>query len=167
MKKCSVLVLALFLLTGCGAEETYETLGDEMLQPVMAQPMEIQVQLPDETILPAMESETGVLYICKDYDVTVQTLPGGDLKQTIREISGYDPEDLTVLETMAGDMTQYDFVWTSSSDGGEMVNRGCILDDGNYHYILCAATDAELAEEYREIWNGMFETFGVSYPEIE
>lgn len=162
MKRYLVIALAMLMLSGCGAAETYETMADELIQSVMVQPKDIQLQLPEEAILPAMESENGTIYICKDYDVTVQTLPGGDLRQTVLEISGYTPEELTLMETEAGDMIQYDFVWTSAADGGEQVNRASILDDGSYHYVLTAMTDAKLAEEYREIWNGMFETFGLA-----
>lgn len=159
MKKCWILLMMTLLLTGCGGQETFETVADELVQSVMAQPKEVQIQLPEEAVLPAMESENGVLYICKDYDVTVQTLSGGDLQETIRQVSGYDMEDLTLMQTSSGDIARYDFVWTSVADGGEQVNRASILDDGNYHYVLTAMTDAELAEEYREIWNGLFETF--------
>ena len=162
MKRYLVMGMALMMLSGCGTAETYETMADELIQSVMVQPKEIRLQLPEEAVLPAMESENGTLYICKDYDVTVQILPGGDLQQTVLEISGYTPEDLTLIETVAGSMTQYDFVWTSAADGGEQINRASILDDGSYHYVLTAMTDAELAEEYREIWNGMFETFGLA-----
>ena len=147
MKRYLVIALAMLMLSGCGAAETYETMADELIQSVMVEPKDIQLQLPEEAILPAMESENGTIYICKDYDVTVQTLPGGDLRQTVLEISGYTPEELTLMETEAGDMIQYDFVWTSAADGGEQVNRASILDDGSYHYVLTAMTDAKLAEE--------------------
>lgn len=161
MKKLCLILVSALLLAGCGAEETYETMADELIQSVMAQPREIQLQLPDEAVLPAMESDNGTLYICKDYDVTVQTLESGDLEETIRQISGYSPDELTVMQTVSGELSQYDFVWTSATDGGEQVGRAMILDDGSYHYAVTAMTDAELAEEYREIWNGLFESVGL------
>lgn len=161
MKKlCLVLALSL-ILAGCGAAETYETLADEMVQSVMAEPREIQLTLPEEAILPAMESDNGTLYICRDYDVTVQTRESGDLKETIRLVSGFDPEDLTVIQTTEGELTKYEFVWTSAGELGDQVGRAAILDDGNYHYVLTAMTDAEKIQDYQEIWNGMFESFGL------
>lgn len=161
MKLLCLLVVMGVLLAGCGAAETYETMADEMIQSVMAQPREIRMQLPDEAVLPAMESDTGTLYICKDYDVSVQTLEGGDLEETIRQITGYELEELTIMQTLSGNLTRYDFVWTSASDGGEQVSRASVLDDGSYHYVLTAMADADVAEEYREIWNGLFESFGL------
>lgn len=159
MKKLCLIFALAVLLTGCGAAETYETLADEVVQSVMAQPKEIKVTLPEEAVLPAMESDNGTLYICKDYDVTVQTLESGNLEATIRTISGYSPEELTVMETSAGEMTKYDFVWTSTSDTGEQVGRAMILDDGSYHYVLTTMADADVVSEYKEIWNGLFESF--------
>ena len=40
MKKLLVLMLMLFLC-GCGAQESFETVSDEMVLPVLAQPREI------------------------------------------------------------------------------------------------------------------------------
>lgn len=162
MKKLWVLLVIGLVLSGCGAEETYETVADEMVQSVMAEPKEILLTLPEETVLPAMESENGTLYICREFDVSVQTLEGGDLKATVESVSGYSPDDLTIMQTISGDCKKYDFVWTATGELGDQVCRASILDDGSYHYVVTAMVDADLYEEYQEIWNGMFETFGVS-----
>lgn len=153
-----VLVLALFL-TGCGTEVTLETVADEMVQSVSVQPREVQVELPEEAVLPAMESDTGVLYMCKDYDVSIQTLDGGDMEKTIQDISGYSSEELTVMQTSDGDFTQCEFVWTTAGESGDQVGRAAVIDDGSYHYVLSVMADAEVTQQYKEIWNGMFESF--------
>ena len=160
MKKLWILMIAL-LLCGCGAQETFETVADEMAMEVLAQPREILLTLPEETLLPAMESEGRTLYLCNGYDVAVQTFSGGDLHGTIRQLCGFEMEDLTVIETAAGENKCYEFVWTAATDFGEQVCRAEILDDGSYHYALTAMAPAEKATEYQEIWNGLFETFGI------
>ena len=109
-----------------------------------------------------METDNGTLYLCDGYDVSVQTVESGDLESTIRLVSGFSSEDLTVIQTAAGAYPCYEFVWTSATDLGEQVGRAMILDDGNYHYILSTVTPAEHAQEYQEIWNGIFDTFGVA-----
>ena len=162
MRKLLVILSVLLLLSGCGGEETMETVADEVLVAVSAQPKQIQVDLPEEAVLPAMESDSGVLYICRNFDVSIQTLEGGDLPQTIRTLSGMEPEELTLIQTEAGDQTRTEFVWTSAGETGDQVCRAAILDDGNYHYVLTAMIDAEKAWQYQEIWNGMFETFVVA-----
>lgn len=162
MKKLWMIMLVSLVLSGCGASQTLETVADEMVQSVMAEPKEILLTLPEEAVLPAMESENGVIYICREFDVAVQTLEGGNLQKTVETISGYTPDDLTIMQTISGDCSKYDFVWTSTGEMGDQVCRASILDDGSFHYVVTAAVGAELYEEYREIWNGMFETFGVS-----
>lgn len=162
MKRIWLIMVLALLLTGCGAEETLETVADEALQAVSAQPREIHVDLPEEAVLPAMESDSGTLYMCRDYDVSIQTLDGGDLQKTIRSISGYSADELTVMQTVEGDLTRIEFVWTTAGESGDQVGRAAVVDDGYYHYVLTAMIDADYARQYREIWNGMFETFTVS-----
>lgn len=161
MKKMLVLLVLALSLTGCGEAEVFETVGDEMVQSVMAQPREVRLDLPEEAVLPAMETDNGTIYICKDYDVSIQTLESGDLEDTVRSVSGFDPKELTIMETVREEADCYEFVWTSAGEWQEQVCRSMILDDGNYHYVLTAMIEADLIEEYQEIWNGMFESFGL------
>ena len=161
MKRVMCMVLLACLLTGCAAEETFETVADELVFD-QAQPREIQVVLPQETVLPVMETEAGQLYICRDFEVTVQTLAGGDLDATIRTLCGFGADDVDVLETSADGFTCYDFVWSSAGETGDQVGRACILSDGAYHYCVTAMAPEEKAGEYQEIWNGMFETVTIS-----
>ncbi len=162
MRIFSVLLMLCLLLTGCGTEAVFETIADEPVQAVLAQPKEIHLQLAGEPVLPAMETEEGTLYLCQGYDVMTQVREGGDLEDTIYTLCGFRREELTVMETSFGDCRRYDFVWTAVSDGGEQVGRASILDDGSYHYCLCAITDAENSAEYQEIWNGIFESFSLA-----
>ena len=162
MKKGWLILALVLLLTGCSTAETYETLADQVVVSVLAEPKQIQFSLPEESVLPAMETENGTLYLCSGYDVSTQILPGGDLDGTVRSVSGCGREELTVLETAAGEYRRLDFVWTVNSDEGEQVCRAAILDDGSYHYVLSAMTDADTAREYGEMWNGMFESFTLS-----
>lgn len=161
MKKLLVIVTALLFLCGCGAQETYETIADEMVRSVMAEPREIRVVLPEESLLPAMESDSGTLYMCKDYDVTIQTLEAGDLDETVQTVSGFLPEELTIIQTESGELDKYEFVWTMAGDEGQQIGRATILDDGNYHYVLSTTINSELIGEYQEIWNGIFESFSL------
>ena len=162
MKRLVLLLIPVFLLCGCGKAETMETIADEMLLPVVAQPRETWVSLPEDSVLPAMESESGTIYLCEEYDVAVQTLAAGDLDATLRTVTGYGAEDLTVIQTQDGEVDKYEFVWTMAGELGQRIGRATILDDGNYHYVLCATIDAENMAEYQEVWNGMFESFHIA-----
>lgn len=159
MKRMIVLMTVLGLLSGCGAAETYELVTDEPVQQVSAQPREVHFFLAEETAMPAMETDSGKLYLCGEYDVMSQIFDGGDLERTIRQVSGFSPNDLTVIQTESENVIKTEFVWTSAAEEGHRICRATILDDGNYHYVLSATVPAEKIEEYQEIWNGIFETF--------
>ena len=159
MKRMIVLMTVLGLLSGCGAAETYELVTDEPVQQVSAQPREMHFFLAEETAMPAMETDSGKLYLCGEYDVMSQIFDGGDLERTIRQISGFSPNDLTVIQTESENVKKTEFVWTSAAEEGHRICRATVLDDGNYHYVLSATVPAEKIEEYQEIWNGIFETF--------
>ena len=161
MKIATVILLAA-LLAGCGKTEVFETVHDDLVQSVSVQPREVFFDLAQEPVMPAMESDSGTLYLCGDFDVVVHTCQSGDLQNTVKEVSGFLPEELTLIQTENGDVDKYEFVWTSATDLGQQIGRATILDDGNYHYILSATVDAELMEEYQEIWNGIFESFQLS-----
>ena len=161
MRKLAMLLVMILVLSGCGAQETFETVADEIVQSVMAQPREIWLSVPEDSAMPAMESENGCVYICKDYEVAVQTLESGDLNATVQLVSGFDRDRVTLLKTNQNGAERYDFVWTCAGES-QQLGRAAILDDGNYHYVVSATIDASLMEEYQEIWNGIFESFTLS-----
>lgn len=158
MKKCMVFILAL-LLTGCAAEETFETVADELVQSVSAEVREVVLELPAEAAAPASESESGTLYLCDGYEIALETMEAGDLNATIQSISGYSRDNVTVMETDTGDWKRYEFVWASAGENGDRIGKAAILDDGSYHYVLSVMADADRAEEYEEVWREMFDSF--------
>lgn len=153
------IVLLGILLTGCRAEETFETISDDMALPAMAQPMELQVQLPGEAALPVVENDSGRLYVCQDYEILLQTLEAGDLNATMEAICGYSRENLTVMETFLDGVSRYEFVWASAGETGDRVGRGVILDDGHYHYCLSALWNADSTEKGQTNWDQVFSSF--------
>ncbi len=159
MRKYCVFVLTFLLLSGCGSQETFETVSDELIQSVSAQTKEVMLTLPADAVSPAAETEYGEIYLCGDYDIHRQTLEAGDLNATIQTISGYSREDLTVLETRQVGYKRYEFVWVSAGEIGDRVGHGVILDDGNYHYCLSVLGDAETANLHQSIWQSMFDSF--------
>ncbi len=157
MRKVSILlVLLALLLTGCAAEETFETVADEQVQPVLAVMQQLSVQLPSEAASPAVESGDSRLYQCREYDICVQTLEGGDLNRTVEILSGYSKDTLTVMETEGEGLKCYEFVWASVSESGDQVGRAKILDDGSYHYCVSILADAAAARENQVYWDEMF-----------
>lgn len=162
MKKTVLVGLMALLLCGCRAEETFETVSDEWIAPVMASPREVSVSLPGEASVPAVESENGRLYLCEDYEVFIQILDSGDLNATIRTVSGYEAEELTVMETNLDGISRYEFVWTSAGERGDRLGRGVILDDGDYHYVMTVLRDEGTTENSQVVWSEVFRSFSLA-----
>ena len=159
MKKWLLLLLMTGLLSGCGAEDTFETVADELVQPVMLQPRFVCVDLPGETALPVVENDNGRIYICNDYEIVLQTMASGDLEETMEIMSGLGAEDMTVMETTSDGIRRYEFVWAAAGEGGDQTGRGVILDDGNYHYCLSVLRFADLPEKTQINWEDVFGSF--------
>ena len=162
MKIIVLIMLMALLVTGCGTKETMETVSDDFVQPVMAEVRQVMISLPEDAAAPALESEGGAVYVCEDYEVYQQVLNAGDLGATVREVSGFDMENLTVVKTSQKDCKRYDFVWAAASDRGDRVGKGCILDDGSYHYVLTVLGDAETAGDYEAVWREILDSFSLS-----
>ena len=160
MKTWVILLLSALLLTGCASEDTFETIADEPVAAVMAQPGQISVELPEDAVAPVLESGSEQLWLCDDYEILIQTRPSGDLNGTIQTISGYPKESLTVIETQNQNVTRYDFVWASAGEKGERLGRAVVLDDGNYHYCMSVLRDAD-AQESQIVWNEVFQSFSL------
>ena len=156
MKIWLVTVMVLVMLCGCGTQQTWETVADEWIQPVMVEKQQLLVELPPEAALEVVESDAGTVYSCQDYDIYLETWASGDLNSNIRKLTGFDRADLTVMETVNPNWTRYDFVWVSASEEGEQMGRGVILDDGNFHYCLSVLGDADQSDRFRNIWQDIF-----------
>lgn len=162
MKKCWLLMLTALLLSGCAAEETFETVADDWVAPVMAQPREISVRLPDNAVAPVLESDSEQVYLSEDYEIVIETLSSGDLNATVQSISGYGKDQLTVMETQWDGVSRYEFVWVSAGERGDRLGRAVILDDGDYHYCMSVLRDADATEMSQVVWSDVFNSFALA-----
>ena len=167
MKRILWIFLAALLLTGCGAEQVYETVTDEILQPVADMAHQAALQLPEDAALVVMQNDQGTIYFCDDYTLTLQTYRGSDLDATLRQTTGYSKDDLKLMQTKPGDYDRYDCVWVTTGEGEEQVNRAAILDDGTYHYVLTCMTMASCAEQLQEPWQDIFTSFCLTEPDSD
>lgn len=150
MKKLCMLLILCVLLAGCAAAPTFETVDDVYAPSAGPQPCEMQLELPENAAMLTSNGEN--LYFCSGYELMTQTLPGGDLSKTLKSITGYDRDHLTLLETNRNGLPCYTCAWTSLGESGDRVGRAVILDDGHYHYCLSVMADAEVAGQVQAQW---------------
>lgn len=156
MKKMGWICLIALLLSGCGTQPTMETVSDEVLLTAMAIPRSVCLQLPEEASVPVLQSDTQQIYQCEDFDVIVEKVEAGNLGKTVKAISGFEADKLTLLKTRQGEVDRCDFVWACMGETGERLGRAAILDDGSYHYCLWVLRDADAGDRD---WDAVFASF--------
>ena len=155
MKKWIVLFTLLILLTGCARQGEFETVGD-VYAPVSLTAKEVTLALPSEAAVQTLSGEGGKLYLCDGYTVSVQTLPGGDLAKSLRQVTGYSIDRLTVLETEKDGFCVYRCVWTAAGEGGDQIAQTALWDDGNFHYAITAMADSAHSGKLAATWQEIF-----------
>ena len=157
MKKWTLLFVLLFFLTGCGARGDFETVGD-VYAPENLTPKEVLLTLPSDAAAQTLAGDGGKLYLCDGYSISVQTLEGGNLEETLRQVTGYSMDRLTLLETEKEGLRLYRCVWTAAGEGGDQIAQTAIIDDGNFHYAVTAMAHSEKAAALSAIWQEIFQS---------
>ena len=148
--------VAVLLLTGCGARETFETVSEDYGQEVSVQPMQILISLPEGTAASAMETEDSAkIFVCDGYSVTTQTLEGGDMDRTLRQITGYGRDQLKCVESASGGLKRCDCVWVCAGEKGDQVCRSSVYSDGAYHYAVTVMADETCSGKIGEIFENL------------
>ena len=159
MKKVCILLVLVALLCGCAVQPAWETVFDQLETPVMAQMRQLDVALPKEATAPTLQSEdAGALYLCDGYTLSIQTMSAGDLDATMRSLSGFSKDQLTVMTTEKHGIRRYDCVWSAAGEGGDQVARAVILDDGNYHYAVTVMADFASAGDLADTWKDILDS---------
>ena len=157
MKRIAILVLTLVLLSGCSVQ-TFETVDDLQDVQAVAQPATLLLDLPEEAAAMTMQGSSATLYFCGDYDIMVETLPSGNLNQTLQTLTGFEKDDLKLMETVRCGVTCYEGAWSSAGEAGDHVGRVLVLDDNNYHYCITVMAMADNAGECTPAWNLLMES---------
>lgn len=166
MKKCWIVAVLMLLLTGCGAQETFETLTDDYIKPASAPLWQMVLDVPQDATVTVLQGEdSGKLYLCDGYTVAVQTMASGDLKEALRTLTGYEKEELTLMQTLQEGAKRYECVWAAAGEGENQVGRACLLDDGNYIYAVTAMAGESKAGDLMPVWQELFSSFRLASPD--
>ena len=127
----------------------------------MPEPQNISLTLPTQAAVQTISGDDGTIYLCDGYDVIRQVMPAGDIAATLRTLTGFDPDRLSVIETGSGDVIRYSCVWTAAGETGDLIARAAVLDDGQYHYCLTLMTNAEDVGKFQEQWQEIFASYAL------
>ena len=155
-----VLVFGIFLC-GCNGTESYEVLSDDIVGVPIAEPAKVELKLPEDSALAVMSGSDWQYYEGEHYQIILQTFSSGNLDQTLQNITGYQIDNLSVIETSVDGIDKFHCAWSAVSDEGELVGRCTILDDGMYHYCLSVLVEADAACEVRDTIDAVFATYAL------
>ena len=159
MKKCILILLTALLLTACASPPVYETVSDTLAETKPAQLRQMVLDMPQEAASPTLQSEeSGKFYHCDGYSLAIQTFAAGNLDATLQSVTGKTKEQLCPIKTATEYGSRYDCVWTAAGEAGLQLGRACILDDGNYHYVLSVMATEDQTGRLRETWQNLFDT---------
>ena len=156
MKKLVWLLVLMICCTGCvnTTQPVFETITDEIVEPVSVDPKPMAVWLPDGAAAQTMaDGEGGECYTWGECELRIQTVDGGDIRSTLKSLTGMDPERLTVMEYERDGLQFYQSVWSMTGEEGVSLGRCMVADDGNYHYCisLISPENVDAEEDYARI----------------
>lgn len=149
------------MLTGCVPAGNFEQLKDVYAPEETPEPRKISLTLPADAASQTLMGPSGRLYFCEGYEISVETLAGGDLDRTLKILTGCNREDLTLLETGSSEK-RWETVWSAAGEGSQQVGRLLIVDDGSYHYCVSVMADALDAGSLQESWEALFSSVVLS-----
>lgn len=158
MRKLLIVIAAGLLLSGCTATGEMETVNDGYDFSPPAVSYSLQLTLPEGASTEAMTGETGTLYFCDQFTVSVQKFPGGDLNRTLSEVTGMGRERLSVLKTEKGGVSHYRIAWSAAGEGTQQSCSALILDDGEYHHAVTVMADYGSAGSLQNQWNSILDS---------
>lgn len=160
MKQIWIVILSLImLLTGCGTAPVYETMEGLVVDGQAPAVKQVSFDLPQDASVQTVQGSSGKIYFCDGYEIMLETVSAGDLDRTLRSLTGFSRDALTVMQTKTDGVVRYSCIWTSIGETGEQIGRATILDDGGYHYCLCITAPAEDSVKLQPVFQALFDSF--------
>lgn len=168
----AIMGAALFLLSGCAAKAapTWESVDDTMDQTAaswMEQAYTVDFEVPADAAAEELDGTTRRVYQQKDgdYEIIAQTMLAADLGTVTRAVSGFEPDQLQIMETDLYGMPQYQFAWYASGEEGGTLNRTRVLLEEPYGYVLTFSVREGLGTEYDATAERVMSTMSLFYDE--
>ena len=161
-----VLALCCTLLCACSkAEPTWEYVTDMQLTQAPLEEAEycISFDVPSDAVLDQSMQDGQSVYRQQEgnYEIVSRTIASCDLSSVVREISGFEPEQLQILHTTRYGMDECHFVWCSQTEQGTRLSRADAIFAAPYCYALIFSADEEHAARYTATQEQVFSSFSL------
>ena len=157
--------LVFLLLSGCAAP-AWETVTDEIPAVAVSSWMEdaysVQFGVPASASL--LEERAGwQVYGTENGELEIETrtfLTSG-LESAVRTVSGFESDELTILQTARFGMPQYQFAWVAQTEQGSRLYRAnLVLNDTECYAVICSRPE-EAGSRYDQEIRRVFSSFGL------
>lgn len=159
------LAAALLLLTGC-TQTVWETVDDESSSVPTAswQQTAYEIQLGVPQGLELMEqTENSAFYAGHSGGLEVETCRflSADCDSAIRAVSGFEAQELTILQTRRFDFPEYQFAWVAqTAEGSRLYRADLVMNDVDCYAVICSRPEEAGTALDQEI-SQVFSTFGL------
>lgn len=172
MRSFSLSLLAAFLtalLCACVSNiPAWEYVTDELAAPAARRlPSSIVFSVPEGAVCQNLSPDgADALYEAADASYEIMTCVSPQSPAAaIEALTGFAPQELSILATTRFGLAEYQFVWSAAADEGERVYRAAMLCDDQYCYTLCFSRPASAGQSYDAVQQSVFSTFGLYYDE--
>lgn len=167
----AVMLLGLFCLWGCGKTEqtAVETVGDDLsLQTSLGEEMlyDISIYVPSDVTQQTSDPASNVQVYAHEsgeYEIYTQRLIAPSEESAIRQLTGRQKDELTVIRTQRFNLPEYRFAWFDDKSGQSC--RADMVQDGDVFYAVVFAVDQACSMDYRPVMAEVFSTFGLNSDE--
>ena len=165
MKRGIALGFLLVFLTGC-SRPVWEMVNDVPEDVVNASSTDagyqIETSLPQDMEILAQTDEW-CIYTNVDgsLEVETRTFPASNIDLAVKVLSGYDAEQLNVLQTERFDLPEYQFAWVSQTECGQWLHRADLVIDGTDCYAVVCSTLEQAGNTYADEVRQVFSAFGL------
>lgn len=161
--KRGYLLAALLLLTGC-SKPVWETVDDEMpLVPAASwqdTAYEIALGLPEGVTL-REETADARLYAGEALEVETSRFLTSGMESAVRALSGYEADEMTILQTTRFGLPEYQFAWVSQTEQGSRLYRADLVLDGMDCYAVVCSRPESAGDTLDPAIRQVFSSFGL------
>ena len=162
------LFIALFaVFAGCAKTETaWETVQDEAFEQVSVSGNDlcrILVFTPEDAREVAQGGNSGRVFSNAggEYKIKTRHFFADSTESAIRQVTGRNQNEITVLEANRFGLPEYRFAWNEAGESGSYDCRAELVRDGNIWYSVETAVREGLENDYEDLSLQVFSSFGL------